>query len=207
MDLEMAPPEFFQSKKDSNKQNSTKNKTKLPEIHDLSRNQEFHKESFQHLLNLYGRSTSHVPVKLFTEKTHMALHKVSSAGEPLSPPRLAGTLSKNASRRSSMVSSDNKREHRIKKSIAFQGTNSQGQEEQQHQKQEQEHETEVTTAKNDENQEALKKMIPDLIEAVLINAHEPIDKKAPNDVPRINAIDWSAMLKKGKALALYNRII
>ena len=123
------------------------------------------------------------------------MYKVSLANEPTSPARRDGSPSKKASRRGSPASGDNKFDHRMEKSVVIHDTISQNLDEEQ----EKEQGLGVIAAKNDEKLDALKKIVPDLIEAVLINAYEPLDKKIPNDVPRIKAIDWPVMLKKSKA--------
>jgi len=204
-DLEMAPYDFFQANQASTKQSVKGNKNKLPEIRDVSKNQEFHKESFQHLLNLYGRSTSNLPIKLFTEKTLTPLMKGVSAGEPTSPNRRDRSQSKKTtSRRSSIVSSDNRRDTRARKSVAFAEEEKSSLERQQEkpEKQEKQDEVRVDLAIPPEKQEALKHIVPDLIDAVMLDAYEPLDKKAPNEVPRINALDWPAILKKANTKRL-----
>lgn len=202
-DLELAPYDYFQANQASSKQSTKGNKNKLPEIRDVTRNQEFHKQSFHNLLNLYGRSTSNLPVKLFTEKTLIPLQKGSSAGTPSSPHRRDRSHSKKTtSRRSSIVSSDNRRETRLRKSVAF----AEGDKPSLERTQEKEEEVRVDLAVPPEKQEAIKQIVPDLIAAVLLDAYEPLDKKGVNEIPRIKALDWPAILKKGIDSYLYERL-
>lgn len=50
--------------------NTEPSTTKLPEIRIVAKNQDFHKESFHNLLNLYANSTSTKPISLFSDKNY-----------------------------------------------------------------------------------------------------------------------------------------